>query len=147
MSGYLVRVLDGPAVGWEYVTLIEPDPVIAIAPHPTRDDFMRVLADDDTPWPDARWYVRTFDDVGKAPPDVALCVYRVVTHIELSGEEESGFVVSSSCVTAYFPDRAAADFYADWSARYTEEEMIVCEIQEGGGLHEVARHTPEATDA
>ena len=109
---------------------------------------MRVLADDDTPWPDARWYVRTFDyPVETAPPDVALCVYRVVTQIELSGEEASGFIVSSSCVTTFFPDRAAADFYADWSARYTEEEMIVCEIQDGGGLHEVARFTPEVTDA
>jgi hypothetical protein len=65
---------------------------------------MRVLADDDTPWPDARWYVRTFDyPVETAPPDVALCVYRVVTQIELSGEEASGFIVSSSCVTTFSP--------------------------------------------
>ena len=159
MSGYLVRVLDGPAAGWEYVTLIEPDPVIAIAPHPTRDDFMRVLVDDDTPWPDARRYVRTFD----YPVEIAaplhvdavpvtdqgeqMCIYRVVNQVQLRPlcEEESGFIVSSSCITAFFPDRAAADFYAEWSARYTEEEMIVCEIQEGGGLQEVARYTPEAT--
>lgn len=56
-------------------------------------------------------------------------------------------MVSSSCVTAFFPDRAGADFYADWLSRYTEEEMIVCEIQESGALHEVARGTPEVTDA
>ena len=61
-------------------------------------------------------------------------------------EETDGYVVSSSCVTAFFPDKAAAEFYAEWSARYTEEEMTVCEIQEGGGLTEVGRYTPEPAD-
>jgi hypothetical protein len=60
--GYKVVVDDGPAEGWSYVTLIAPDPVIAVAPAPREDErsrrtFMRVLLEGE-PWPGERRYAR-----------------------------------------------------------------------------------------
>lgn len=64
MSGFLVHIMDGPAAGWEYHSFVEPDQVIAVAPHPLgaagsgAGDWMRVLTDDPL-YPGARLYERT----------------------------------------------------------------------------------------
>jgi hypothetical protein len=50
VRGYEVRLLDGPAQGWAYLTLIAPDEVIAVAPRPGTDDWFRTLLDA-APWP------------------------------------------------------------------------------------------------
>lgn len=57
MSGYLVRLIDGPAKGFEYETLIEPDPEIAVAPIRRDGQWTRVLLEG-AAWEGTRRYVR-----------------------------------------------------------------------------------------
>jgi hypothetical protein len=37
---YLVRIVSGPAEGWEYVTMVPPDETIAVAPAPRSSAFV-----------------------------------------------------------------------------------------------------------
>jgi hypothetical protein len=53
---YRVVIADGPAAGWEYVTMVPPDPIIAVAPIAGR--FVRVIAGVSEPWPDQADYER-----------------------------------------------------------------------------------------
>lgn len=66
---YKVMMADGPAAGWSYVTMLPPDPVIAVAPVPREDEhsrrrFMRVLLEEGEGWPDQAEYER-----GELPGD------------------------------------------------------------------------------
>jgi hypothetical protein len=63
VSGYHVKLVDGPAKGWDYFTAVEPEAPIEVATNPlaalTEDtgfatpggDWMRVLHGTDPPWP------------------------------------------------------------------------------------------------
>jgi hypothetical protein len=54
--GFVVQLVDGPAAGWDYHTLIEPDPEIGVAPLPGRPgQFMRTILED-RPWDGQRRY-------------------------------------------------------------------------------------------
>lgn len=84
---------DGPAEGWSYVTLVPPDPVIAIAPEPREDElsrrfgFMRVVLGD-TPWPGQREYIRgDLPDEDVLPDELGDIVvrYRVLSAREPAG--------------------------------------------------------------
>lgn len=58
---YSVWCQGGPADGWRYETLIEPDDEITLVPVPNRDgEFIRVLKllPGEEPWPDAVGYKR-----------------------------------------------------------------------------------------
>lgn len=67
MTTYLVRIVSGPAKGWEYVVLVPPDEVILIAPNrggqtdiggkKVHGEWMRVPFDGQ-PWLDERRYRR-----------------------------------------------------------------------------------------
>lgn len=59
--GFCVWCQGGPADGWRYETLIEPEDVITLVPVPGRaGEFIRVLnlLPGDEPWPDAVAYER-----------------------------------------------------------------------------------------
>lgn len=58
MTGFDVRLEDGPAQGWGYHVLIAPDETIVVIPHPTREgDWMRVLYEEPR-WPGGLRYHR-----------------------------------------------------------------------------------------
>lgn len=88
MSGYYVQIIDGPAAGWGYHTLIPPARLIAVAPQPGRaGQFMRVAVSG-RPWLGERRYAIVDDEVlqlGTPKGDEhytedgeLLCNYRVV---------------------------------------------------------------------
>lgn len=50
--GFKVYCSDGPAAGWGYITFVEPDVRIAVAPKPFESSFdkwMRVVLEDPLP--------------------------------------------------------------------------------------------------
>lgn len=59
---YEVRVVSGPAEGWRYVTFIEPEEEIGVAPIPLERDkhgeWMRVLLGQAPPWDGQQRYRR-----------------------------------------------------------------------------------------
>lgn len=58
---YLVKIVDGPAAGWSYVTFVAPDPEIGVAPYAPAwpgETWMRVLLDEPE-WPEQRTYAST----------------------------------------------------------------------------------------
>jgi hypothetical protein len=83
VRGYEVRLLDGPAQGWGYLTLIAPGEVIGVAPRAGTDGWFRVLLDH--PWPGECRYRRVAlphaplsDDQVTSDDDI-LVTYRLET--------------------------------------------------------------------
>jgi hypothetical protein len=50
VRGYEVQLLDGPAKGWAYLSVIAPDEVIAVAPRLGADGWFRSIIGG-PPWP------------------------------------------------------------------------------------------------
>ena len=74
MSGFLVRVIDGPAAGWEYQTAVQPDEEIVVAPNPSeaQGPWMRTL-DEEPYWPGSlRYRKATSRGVTTNGPDVVV---------------------------------------------------------------------------
>lgn len=57
-TGFKVRLLDGPAAGWEYMTGIHPPQKITVMPAPPSSAFswIRVEPMPQSPWPGEQHY-------------------------------------------------------------------------------------------
>lgn len=80
MTGFEVRLIDGPAFGWGWLTMIEPDSRVAIAPQPARvDEWMHVVLDETAPpWPGQVVYERHDTDLGSNEDGDVVLPYVVV---------------------------------------------------------------------